>query len=95
MRELVVDEVKVSVEGFDPSYAEIREYIKMAREESDKAIDEIVLKMGENGCVDMDYRPKDTPFIRIARVTGYLSTLDRFNDAKQAEVADRVKHDVG
>lgn len=70
MRELVVDEVKVMVEGFEPSYAEIRQYIKLAREESDKAIDEIVLKMGENGCINMDYRPKDTPFVRIRRVTG-------------------------
>jgi ribonucleoside-triphosphate reductase len=29
---------------------------------------------------------------RIRRITGYLSTIDRFNDAKQAELADRVKH---
>ena len=30
---------------------------------------------------------------RIRRVTGYLvGTLDRFNNAKRAEVADRVKH---
>ncbi len=32
-------------------------------------------------------------FERIRRVTGYLvGTLDRFNDAKRAEVRDRVKH---
>lgn len=32
-------------------------------------------------------------FERIRRVTGYLvGTLDRFNDAKKAEVRDRVKH---
>ena len=32
-------------------------------------------------------------FERIRRITGYLvGTLDRFNDAKAAEVADRVKH---
>lgn len=32
-------------------------------------------------------------FERIRRVTGYLvGTLDRFNDAKRAEVNDRVKH---
>lgn len=30
---------------------------------------------------------------RIRRVTGYLTgSLDRFNDAKKAEVRDRVKH---
>ena len=32
-------------------------------------------------------------FERIRRVTGYLvGSLDRFNDAKRAEVNDRVKH---
>lgn len=32
-------------------------------------------------------------FERIRRITGYLvGTLDRFNDAKQAEEHDRVKH---
>lgn len=31
---------------------------------------------------------------RIRRITGYLSTIDRFNDAKQAELADRVKHNM-
>lgn len=32
-------------------------------------------------------------FERIRRVTGYLAgTVDRFNNAKKAEVKDRVKH---
>ena len=32
-------------------------------------------------------------FKRIRRITGYLvGTLDRFNNAKKAEVKDRVKH---
>ena len=32
-------------------------------------------------------------FERIRRITGSLvGTLDRFNDAKRAEVEDRVKH---
>ena len=35
-------------------------------------------------------------FERIRRITGYLvGTLDRFNDAKKAEVRDRVKHSLG
>jgi len=35
----------------------------------------------------------DVPFERIRRITGYLvGTLDRFNNAKLAEVRDRVKH---
>ncbi len=32
-------------------------------------------------------------FERIRRITGYLvGTIDRFNNAKRAEEADRVKH---
>lgn len=36
---------------------------------------------------------ENSRFDRIRRITGYLvGTLERFNDAKQAEVRDRVKH---
>ena len=36
---------------------------------------------------------KGVKFERIRRITGYLvGTLDRFNNAKKAEVKDRVKH---
>jgi ribonucleoside-triphosphate reductase len=37
----------------------------------------------------------DVAFDRIRRITGYLvGTIDRFNDAKREEVADRVKHTI-
>lgn len=37
----------------------------------------------------------DLGFERIRRITGYLvGTLDRFNDAKRTEEAERVKHNV-
>lgn len=35
---------------------------------------------------------KGIPFERIRRITGYLSSVDRFNKAKQNEEKDRVKH---
>lgn len=39
---------------------------------------------------------KGVKFERIRRVTGYLvGSLERFNDAKRAEEADRVKHGMG
>ena len=42
------------------------------------------------GCGRME---EDVPFDRIRRITGYLvGTLGRFNNAKQAEERDRVKH---
>ena len=35
------------------------------------------------------------PFEKIRRITGYLvGTTDRWNNAKQAELRDRVKHGV-
>ena len=38
---------------------------------------------------------QDVPFERIRRITGYLvGTLDRFNNAKRAEVLDRIKHNI-
>ena len=42
----------------------------------------------ENGKVG-----KGVKFERIRRITGYLvGTLERFNNAKRKEEADRVKH---
>lgn len=43
--------------------------------------------------LDTDENGEVVGIERIRRVTGYLAgTLDRFNDAKKAEVRDRVKH---
>ena len=45
----------------------------------------------ENGKVG-----KGIKFERIRRITGYLvGTIDRFNDAKAAEVKERVRHGIG
>jgi ribonucleoside-triphosphate reductase (formate) len=46
------------------------------------------------GIIEEDECPScgSTQIRRIRRITGYLSTVDRFNDAKQAELRDRVKH---
>lgn len=56
---------------------------------------------GYSGVIEGDICPScgrkeedgDIPFERIRRITGYLvGTVDRFNNAKKAEVRDRVKH---
>ncbi len=57
---------------------------------------------GFYGFINGDVCPKcgrketaDEPFERVRRITGYLvGTLDRFNNAKRAEVRDRVSHNV-
>ena len=47
---------------------------------------------GDGTCLQRVWFSK-VPFNRIRRITGYLvGDLSRFNDAKWAEVEDRVKH---
>lgn len=49
---------------------------------------------GYLGVIEDDCCPKckKEHIRRVRRITGYLSTLERFNDAKQAELHDRVTH---
>jgi ribonucleoside-triphosphate reductase (formate) len=52
----------------------------------------------DNECPGCQRKEKegDAGFERIRRITGYLvGTVDRFNDAKQEEVKDRVIHKMG
>ncbi len=37
-------------------------------------------------------RPRYNTINRVRRITGYLSTISKFNDAKKAEAHDRVAH---
>ena len=47
----------------------------------------------DNVCPCCGRKEEDVAFERIRRITGYLvGTLDRFNDAKRAEVEARVRH---
>lgn len=45
--------------------------------------------------VTLTARGKNIPFERLRRITGYISTLEKFNSAKQQEESQRVKHDEG
>ena len=50
---------------------------------------------GDYADITYSYKESGAPFERVRRITGYLvGTLDRFNDAKRAEEADRVKHQL-
>lgn len=51
-------------------------------------------KLDDNNCKEIvSWYP--VGFQRIRRITGYLvGDLERFNDAKAAEVKDRVKHNL-
>lgn len=68
--------------------------IAMMEQEERRRVVEISIRRTENhdeyGITPVFER---VPFQRIRRITGYLvGTLDRFNNAKRAEVEDRVKH---
>lgn len=47
------------------------------------------------GVINEDSCPRcgSTAIRRVRRITGYLSTVDRFNDSKVAELNDRIVHD--
>lgn len=71
--------------------------IKDANGGSLEGVDEITLTQDKNDpdYVLVDFVVKKPKFERIRRITGYLTgTLDRWNDAKQAEEHDRVKHNI-
>lgn len=73
---------------------ELMEYIKVGRSEHGR-ISAMTVKAvkGADDDVDVEWKLAVVPFDRIRRITGYLvGTLDRFNNAKRAEVSDRVKH---
>lgn len=68
--------------------------IAMMEQEEGRRVVEISIRRTENpdeyGITPVFER---VPFQRIRRITGYLvGDLGRFNDAKRAEVLDRVKH---
>lgn len=84
----------INTKGEVISQEEIDEYVKYVQDKNpDKEIAELNLNVNGD-FVDLSYTfSNDVPFERIRRITGYLvGTVDRFNDAKKAEVNDRVKH---
>ncbi len=75
--------------------AEKEAYIRRAREQyPDKRISSMDISL-DGEYADITYHWETVPFERIRRITGYLvGTLDRFNNGKRAEEADRVKHGI-
>ncbi len=85
----------ITVTGGTLPQAEINTYVAQLKANNPdkyiKTVDFII----DGDFVDMKYTYDNVPFERIRRITGYLvGTVDRFNDAKRAEVQDRVKHSL-
>lgn len=83
------------------SLGEITEYVRYFEvnypQHTEKAgIIKVGICKDDPADIDLEFfESKEVPFQRIRRITGYLvGTLDRFNDAKYAEVKDRKKHSL-
>ena len=85
----------VTVTGGTLTQAEINAYVDQLKAANpDKYFKTIELTL-DGEYVDVNYTYDNVPFERIRRITGYLvGTVDRFYDAKRAEVQDRVKHSI-
>jgi hypothetical protein len=90
---MTVNNIEVVLTGTDNmKQEEIEAYIQRGKEaEPKKELSKIEINV-DGEFVDLKYH-YNIPFERIRRITGYLvGTTDRWNNAKKAELRDRVKH---
>lgn len=77
----------------DPKEAQA--YVDYLQEKYNRKLDSLDVHI-DGDYADLNYTFSHVPFERIRRITGYLvGTMDKWNDAKAAEEADRVKHSLG
>lgn len=76
------------------SLEEGKAYVDYLEKKYNRKLKSLDVKL-DGDYADLHYEFEKVPFERIRRITGYLvGTMDHWNDAKAAEEADRVKHDV-
>ena len=92
----VYDGVEVSFVGInDVTEYEPENYVNYVRSRTTDPIKSINVIQCEDGKVDVNYELEGEKFERIRRITGYLTgSLNSWNDSKQAEEHDRVKHGI-
>ena len=67
-------------------------YVDYLQEKYNRKLEKLDIQI-DGDYADLNYTFSHVPFERI---TGYLvGTMDKWNDAKAAEEADRVKHSLG
>ena len=89
--EVTLENIKITVSE-KISEQEILNYIDyLQRKNPRRRIATIDLTI-DGDFVEGDYTLVPVPFVRLRRVTGYLSKLPKFNNAKRSEERDRTKH---
>lgn len=93
--------IMVEVHGLhDVTWKEAEAYIRHIQETekellSHGRLSSLSIHATQSGDVLLDYAVKPPRFERVRRITGYLvGTVDRWNNAKRAELGDRVKHSM-
>ena len=82
----------VKVIGGKTSEEEKEAYVKYVKDKNPKdEIDSLNIEV-DGDSVHLTYHKQPIPFSRIRRITGYLTNMNRANDAKRSEISDRVKH---
>ena len=90
----------VNRNGIDFSDEEIRAYAKHIEDEfpnCEVVSLDLTIDPDDKDFINVQYEVKNKPntnvkFDRIRRITGYLVTMTRANNAKTAEINDRIKH---
>lgn len=91
-----IEGVEVHVMGLDDfTEQDAQKYIDYVKERVTDPLKSIAVKLCDDGKVDVDYTLQGEKFERIRRITGYLTgDVTSWNDAKQSEESERVKHNV-
>lgn len=90
--EKVIDNVNVNVNK-EISDNEINDYIHQVMKLDKGILTELNVNIDDDNNVELIYTFHNQPIARVRRVCGYLTgTIDSWNNAKQAELRDRVKH---
>ncbi len=68
-------------------------YIDYIEKKYNRKLESIDIQFDDEEYANISYKFAPVNFERIRRITGYLvGTMDQWNDAKQSEENDRVKH---
>lgn len=99
--------VNLRIQCFNEKWVEInltqdeeKYYLGKAKEISNRELENVIVKYDSCNKVNIYNIPNKeydeffykSKFERIRRITGYLSEVKQFNNAKQGELRDRVKH---
>lgn len=89
---MLIDGIRIETVNFDADKDELARYVAATKERVPD-VSSIKATLREDGTVKIDWTAHCQKFERIRRITGYLvGTTDRWNNSKQAEEKDRVKH---